>query len=346
MRRREAMVRGEQSLDWGLRRALALGTLLQDGVPLRISGQDRAAVPLATATRSSRPDHGRGTSPLQHLTEGKTFFEGLELAPEQKRRCSGSSTATPSRGPNRSCSGKPSSATSPTAPRSCSTSSSPWREQVEARSRRSLLLLPHGYDSQGPEHSSARIERYLGLCSANNNHRELHQLGAVLPPLAPLPGACGRRQPWWSSRPSRSCATSAQPDREDLTLGRFQELIVDAPADLEVPACCSRAARWPATSPGAQGRARRRRHRDPAARAALSLPAQAGPGGPGPLQQRVDRVGQEEPRNMGPWSFVLQRFYDMDLPIRYAGRPENSSPATGSHSQAEQAHLVSLAFGN
>ena len=56
---------------------------------------------------------------------------------------------------------------------------------------------------------------------------------------------------------------------------------------------------------------------------------------------------QEEPRNMGAWSFVLQRFHDLGRPLQYAGRAESASPATGSYSRhsAEQAFLIKKAFG-
>jgi 2-oxoglutarate dehydrogenase complex dehydrogenase (E1) component-like enzyme len=55
---------------------------------------------------------------------------------------------------------------------------------------------------------------------------------------------------------------------------------------------------------------------------------------------------QEEPRNMGAWSFALQRFLDQGITLTYVGRPESSSPATGSYRRhsAEQAYLVSAAF--
>ena len=58
---------------------------------------------------------------------------------------------------------------------------------------------------------------------------------------------------------------------------------------------------------------------------------------------------QEEPRNMGAWSFILQRFHDLGRPdLKYAGRAESSSPATGSYSRhgAEQAFLIKMAFGD
>jgi 2-oxoglutarate dehydrogenase complex dehydrogenase (E1) component-like enzyme len=55
---------------------------------------------------------------------------------------------------------------------------------------------------------------------------------------------------------------------------------------------------------------------------------------------------QEEPRNMGAWSFALQRFLDQGRLLKYVGRPESSSPATGSYRRhsAEQSYLIATAF--
>jgi 2-oxoglutarate dehydrogenase E1 component len=57
---------------------------------------------------------------------------------------------------------------------------------------------------------------------------------------------------------------------------------------------------------------------------------------------------QEEPRNMGAWPYLLQRGADLGIAMRYAGRPDSSSPATGSYRRhlAEEEHMVRRALGS
>ena len=166
--RREAIEAG-QGIDWATAEHLAFGSLVREGFPVRLSGQD---VGRGTFSQRHAILYDQETEeryiPLNHLDPEQAAASRSSTASCPRRACSASSTATRSPTRTRSCCGRRSSATSPTARRSISTSSSRAGEAKWLRMSGLVCLLPHGYEGQGPEHSSARLERFLQLYAKDN----------------------------------------------------------------------------------------------------------------------------------------------------------------------------------
>ncbi|MBW1830329.1 MAG: 2-oxoglutarate dehydrogenase E1 component [Deltaproteobacteria bacterium] len=216
-----------------------------------------------------------------------------------------------------------------------------------------VLLLPHGFEGQGPEHSSARLERFLMLCAEDNM-----QVVNLTTPAQLF--HCLRRQvlrPWRKplivmSPKSLLRHRRAISTMEELAEGAFQRIIPDDPA----------------IDPG---RVRRlvmctgkiyydlleRRERDNVADVGILRVEQLYPLRPSELQARlapyprdVDLVWvQEEPWNMGAWYFMRARLPEIlgdEQPLRCIARPESASPATGSRAshQMEQRLLIDEVF--
>jgi 2-oxoglutarate dehydrogenase E1 component len=167
MDKRGQMVR-EGGIDWAMAELLAFGTLLKEGTPVRLAGQDsrrgtfvqRHAVLIDKVTAEE-------WTPAALPRQGPGTFLDLRLAAVRVRR-DGLRVRLLRRAADALVSGRRSSATSSTAPRRSSTSSSPPRSRSGASARRSCCCCPHGYEGQGPDHSSARIERFLQMCAEDN----------------------------------------------------------------------------------------------------------------------------------------------------------------------------------
>ena len=168
-KRREMAYEGK--VDWAFAELLALGSLLAEGKMIRLSGQDTRRGTF-TQRHSVIIDRKTGAefTPLQLLTTNRTARRPAASSWCTTRRCrssrrSASSTATRSATRTHWCCGRPSSATSSTARSRSSTSSSRSGEAKWGQLSDVVLLLPHGHEGQGPDHTSGRIERFLQLCA-------------------------------------------------------------------------------------------------------------------------------------------------------------------------------------
>jgi multifunctional 2-oxoglutarate metabolism enzyme len=221
-----------------------------------------------------------------------------------------------------------------------------------------VMLLPHGYEGQGPEHSSARIERFLTLCAEDNmqvvNCTTPAQYFHVL--RRQMYGGKDRRgvrKPLIVFTPKSLLRhPKAVSSLDEFTTGKFIEILDDPAAD---PAQVSRvifcsgkiyydllAGREELKAPGAAIVRVEQVYpfaADQAARILARYPANA---------QTI--WAQEEPGNMGAWRFVREYMAPLLVPtgraLRYAGRAESASPATGSakRHQQEQAEIVNSAI--
>ena len=205
-----------------------------------------------------------------------------------------------------------------------------------------VLLLPHGYEGQGPEHSSARIERFLTACAEDNIQvvnattaaqyfhvlrRQMHR--EVRKPLVMFTPKSYLRRP-----ESRSKI-------EMLESGSFQEVLDDPrvadPAAVQRIVFCSGKVAYDALA---------ERDKRGAAAAIVRVEQLF----PFPQDAMLDILAkypnakdlvwlQEEPENMGPWRFVFQKSYEIinrGYTIRHVARVESGSPATGSSKIHEQ----------
>ncbi|MGZ6980422.1 MAG: multifunctional oxoglutarate decarboxylase/oxoglutarate dehydrogenase thiamine pyrophosphate-binding subunit/dihydrolipoyllysine-residue succinyltransferase subunit, partial [Acidimicrobiia bacterium] len=215
------------------------------------------------------------------------------------------------------------------------------------------LLLPHGFEGQGPEHSSARIERFLALCSEDN-------MRVVYPTTAAQYFHALRRQIRARTRKPLICFTPKRYLRmpqtrshvDDLTAGAFRETLDDPSTDLE-PATVRRVM----LCSGKLGHELMERREELQAPVAVVRVEQLYPWPEEQILAILDRYPgaeqlwwvQEEPANMGAWNFVhgrLHRILRDRVELRHIARPTSPSPASGSLTvhEREQEQLLAGAF--
>jgi len=217
-----------------------------------------------------------------------------------------------------------------------------------------VMLLPHGYEGQGPEHSSARLERYLQLCAEDN-------LQVAYPSSPAQYFHVLRRQMKRSFRKPLILMTpksllrlkAAASPLEELTQGRFHEVLDDTDADparVRRVVLCSGKLYYELLEAATQARSASK-----GGDVALVRVEQFYPFPEEPLKEVLARYRkarefvwvQEESQNMGAWTFLEPRLRALGYPPEYVGRDASASPATGSRQVhlREQKEVVEAAIG-
>ncbi|MEY4418334.1 MAG: hypothetical protein RIQ88_772, partial [Actinomycetota bacterium] len=341
----------EGGIDWGFGELIAFGSLLVEGVNIRMAGQDsrRGTFVQRHAVFHDRLN-GQEWMPLRNLStqQGKFYIYdsllseyaamGFEYGYSVERDdalvlweaqfgdfANGAQTILDE---------------------FISSSEQKWGQHSSL-----VLLLPHGYEGQGPDHSSARIERYLQLCAENNmtvaqpstpaNHFHLLRKQAYSKPRRPLiiftPKSMLRLK-------------AASSNVADFTNGSFKEVIDDerslTKSNVKKVIFCSGKVYWDLLAEAEK--------RNDLTTAIVRVEQLY----PTPVDEikatfasypNAEMVWvQDEPANQGPWTYIglfLPKYMNGLVP-RLVSRPASASPATGSAKThaAEQADLIQRAF--
>ncbi len=351
---RRRMAAGALPLDWGYAENLAYATLLRDGYGVRLSGQDSARGTFfhRHAVVYNQKD-GTAYVPLRNLFEGQPNFlvvnsplsEEAVLAFEY-----GYATADPKTLVVWEAQfGDFANGAQVVIDQFISSGEQKWSRLCGL-----TLFLPHGYEGQGPEHSSARLERYLQLCAQDNM--------TVCVPTTPAQFFhLLRRQMHWGCRRPLVVMTPKSMLRhrlsvsrlEDLTAGRFETVLSETdaldPKRVRRVILCSGKVYYDLLE--------KRRERGLEDVAILRLEQLY----PFPEQRLRAALkpylhaprflwAQEEPRNQGAWFYVaplLRALLPEGAALTYAGRPMSAAPAVGDYSlHVEQLHaLIEQALG-
>jgi 2-oxoglutarate dehydrogenase E1 component len=346
-RRRDVLER--RPINWGLAEMLAFGALLLEGYPIRLSGQDsrRGTFSQRHAVLYDRRDE-KPYVPLAHLKPNQPTFQVYDSMLSETAVL-GFEFGYSLDSPNimtiwEAQFGDFANGAQAMIDQFIVCSRSKWQ-----RDSGLVMLLPHGYEGQGPEHSSARPERYLQLCAEDNIQVCNASTPAQYFHLLRRQMHAGFRRPLVVMTPKSLLRHKlAVSSLDDFTHGAFQEVMDDAEAKSD------RARRILLCGGKVYYDLLEQRNREQAPAVILRM-EQLYPF-PADLVQRLinkyprardDIVWvQEESQNMGGWFFIEPRLRELGYNVRYVGRDASASPATGSRQihLREQKELVYAAL--
>ena len=336
-------------IDWGFGELLAFGSLLLEGVNVRLAGQDARR---GTFVQRHASFHDRNTGqewmPLQYISQTQAKFQVFNSLLSEYAAM-GFEYGYSVEEPNsltlwEAQFGDFVNGAQTVVDEFISSAEQKWGQHASL-----VLLLPHGYEGQGPDHSSARIERFLQLCAENNmtvaqpstpaSHFHLLRRQAFSNPKRPLIVFTPK---------SMLRLKAASSSVEDFTQGSFRPVINDEqglnPANVKRVIFCSGKVYWDLLA-----EAQKRGTGDTAIVRIEQLY-------PTPVEEMKQAIAlypgadlvwvQDEPANQGPWTYMGLFMPKYGINFRNISRPASASPASGSAKRhaTEQADLIQRAF--
>ncbi|MFS1298605.1 multifunctional oxoglutarate decarboxylase/oxoglutarate dehydrogenase thiamine pyrophosphate-binding subunit/dihydrolipoyllysine-residue succinyltransferase subunit [Streptosporangium longisporum] len=354
LQRRGQMV-AEDHIDWGMGETLAFGSLLIDGHPVRLVGQDsrRGTFTQRHAVLVDRVT-GEEHTPLKTFNQGTTKFYVYDSLLSEYAALGFEYGYSVER-PEALVAWEAQFGDFVNGAQSIIDEYLTAGEQKWGQRSGVTLLLPHGYEGQGPDHSSARIERFLQMCAQDNMTVAQPTLPANYFHLLRWQTLSNRHRPLVVFTPKsllrHKAAVSAV---ADFTSGSFQAVLGDHTADQgavrKVVLVSGKLYYELAAARDKQGRSD----------VAIVRLERLYPFPGDSLESELSRYSpdieliwaQDEPVNMGPWPFVALKLAENPRvfggrAIRRVSRKANSSPATGSHAahEAELQQMLSEIFG-
>ncbi len=330
---REKMLENGGNFDWAMGELMAYGSLVESGIPVRVSGQDvergtfshrHAVIRIEDSEekyiplQNIKPDQGKFEIYNSSLSEyGVLGFEyGYSLASPHKLTIWEAQF------------GDFANTAQVIFDQFISSAEDKWNVMNDL-----VVLLPHGYEGQGPEHSSARMERYLLLCADNNMQIANCSTPANFFHILRRQLARSFRKPLIIFTPKSllrhpMCTSSAS----DFTEGGFKEIIDDTttvPEKIEKVVLCTGKIYYELLQEN-------NKHDD--GKVAIIRIEQLYPFPLEQLKSKLKRYSnaltylwvQEEPTNMGAWEFIYNILVP-EINIKVISRPASGSPATGSN---------------
>jgi 2-oxoglutarate dehydrogenase E1 component len=347
---RKEMIDQGKEIDWATGEHLAFGTLLFQGLHVRLAGQDTRR-----GTFSQRhemwidQESGSKYFPLDHLQERQGRFDVINSPLSEFAALAFEYGYTGSY-PDalvlwEAQYGDFANGAQIVIDQYITTSEQKWN-----RTSSLTLLLPHGYEGQGPEHSSARIERFLILAGNNNIQVVNPTTPAQYFHLLRRQALRKLKKPLIAFTPKGVLRLPANvSDLKSFTSGSFQEILDDpAPAKANRILFCSGKIFYDLLA---------EREKRKASGVAIVRIEQVYPLHIEKLKELIGKYNsaakviwvQEEPENMGAWHFIrphLMEILPSKMSLEYAGRERSASPATGSarRHKDEQQRVLERAF--